>query len=77
MEKKRESAGDDDRAVIKDKQAVLEELRPKAMDLFKQIDTDGNGVIDRCAGEAEAAQLLRQQQNCAAPWSAEFNTSPA
>lgn len=47
MAKKHEAAQDADRTVIQDKQAVLDGLRAKAMNLFKQIDTDGNGVIDR------------------------------
>lgn len=47
IEKKRGAASAADHAVIQDKQAVLDSLRAKALDLFRQMDADGNGVIDR------------------------------
>jgi hypothetical protein len=50
MEKKRVSASDSQVAEIADKQAVLDALHAKAMTMFAQLDTDGNGVIDRWGG---------------------------
>lgn len=47
MEKKRVSASSSEVAAIADKQAVLDALHAKAMTMFKELDTDGNGVIDR------------------------------
>ncbi|WIA41497.1 hypothetical protein OEZ86_008871 [Tetradesmus obliquus] len=47
MEKKRVSASSSEVAAIADKQAVLDALHAKAMTMFGQLDTDGNGVIDR------------------------------
>jgi hypothetical protein len=31
------------------KEEVLESLKSKALEMFDQIDLDGNGIIDRCA----------------------------
>jgi hypothetical protein len=52
MEKKRVSASSSDIAELADKQSKLDALHAKAMTMFAQLDTDGNGVIDRCAGVA-------------------------
>jgi hypothetical protein len=49
MEKKRVSASSSEIAELADKQSKLDALHAKAMTMFTQLDTDGNGVIDRCA----------------------------
>jgi hypothetical protein len=66
MEKKRSSASSSQVAEIAGKQAVLDALHAKAMTMFAQLDTDGNGVIDRWGPGGGGARRLQhiQLQNC-------------
>jgi hypothetical protein len=60
MEKKRVSASSSDIAELADKQSKMDALHAKAMTMFAQLDTDGNGVIDRWADMAHLSMHVRR-----------------